>query len=229
MKENNYSIESREDEPKRIIIEIGPGDRPLISRIPSDGKRIEYRAGKKDEEIFKLKSGDTFVEVDLLPKQSVDVFRHWAMHDKSGDKSHLTQIKDMLDKKLPEGIRGNVVHADGQKLPFADNNIDIVFMANVISGHVKNDKMRGFEADQRRILREKMNLIKEAKRVLRPGGILIVEEVFPPALSGMAAWNKVINDLEHDSDFDVKIVEDFENDDERLILKLTKRDNLEES
>lgn len=222
--EKNFSIESKEKEPKRVIVEIGPSDRPLISRILSDREKIEYRAGREDKEVFRIQSGDTFIDVDLLPDQSVDVFRHWAMHDKSGNQSHLTQIKKMLDKRLPDGVKGEVVHADAQKLPFLDNSIDVVFIANVISGHVKNDQIRGFEASQRRILREKQNIIKEIKRVLQIGGFLVIEEEFSPDVSGEAAWSNIIENLQQDQDFDVEIIEDFKNDDERLILKLTKRD-----
>ena len=221
--EKKFSIENKEKEPKKIVVEIGPGDRPIISRIPSNKEKVEYRACKENNEVFSLKFGDTFIEVDLLPEQSVDVFRHWARHDRSGNRSHLTQIKEMLDKRLPDGVRGEVVHADAQKLPFSDNSLDIVFMANVISGHVKNDQMGGVEATQRRILREKENLIKEIKRVLQIGGALIIEEEFTPDVSGTAAWNKVIGDLQQDQDFDVQIIEDFEKEDDRLVLKLTKR------
>lgn len=221
--EKKFSIENKEGEPKKIIVEIGPGDRPLISRIPSSKEKTEYRAGKEDKEVFDLKSGDTFIEVDLPPEQSIDVFRHWAMHDKSGNQSHLTQIKEMLDKRLPDGVKGEVVHADAQKLPFSDNSLDVVFMANVISGHVKNDQMGGVEATQRQILREKQNLIKEIKRVLRTGGSLIIEEEFPPDISGITAWNKVIEELQQDRDFYVQILEDFQKEDDRLVLKLTKR------
>lgn len=221
--EKSHFIENKEMESKRIVVEIGPGDRPIISRIPGSKEKIEYRAGKESKAVFDLKSGDTFIEVDLLPKQSVDVFRHWAMRDKSGNRSHLTQIKEMLDERLPDGVKGEVVYADAQKLPFSDDSLDIVFMANVISGHVKNDQMRGFEATQRRILREKQNLIKEIKRVLRTGGSLIIEEEFSADVSGIATCNKVIEDLQQDQDFDVQILEDFEREDERLVLKLTKK------
>lgn len=220
--EKSYSLENREREPGRIIIEIGPGDRPLISRIPADKEKIEYRAGKENKEIFDLKSGDTLIEVDLLPDESVDVFRHWKMHDRSGNQSHLTQIKDMLDKRLPNGVKGEVVHADGQKLPFSDNDIDTIFIANVISGHVKGDQMGGFRARQQRILREKQNLIKEIKRVLRIGGVLIIEEEFPPDVSGRSAWKEVMTGLQKDPDFDAQVIEDFENEDQRMVLKLTK-------
>lgn len=185
----------------------------------------EASYGTNEESLFNIKSGDVFIEVDLPPDRSVDVFRtqirgqekNWAEGKLD---SHLKDLKKDLDGQLPKGVRGEVLHADGQKLPFEAESVDVVFMANVLGGHVKDDQMLGFEADKKHILREKENLIKEAKRVLKSGGKLIIEEEYAPTLSVSFALDKVISELEQDSDFSFR---DLTEAKEIFTLELTKK------
>lgn len=223
MKKESYNFEDKEKEPKKIIVEIGPGDRSLIWRMRRTDTEASYGTG--DETLFNIKSGDVFIEVDLPPERSVDVFRTQIRgQEKNWSEgrldSHLKDLKKNLDKQLPKGVKGEVLHADGQKLPFEDASVDVIFMANVLGGHVKDDQMLGFEARQKRILREKENLIKEAKRVLRPGGKLIIEEEYAPASSVNFAWDKVIQELKQDSDFSLR---DLTEEKEMFTLELTKK------
>ncbi|MDO8523303.1 MAG: methyltransferase domain-containing protein [bacterium] len=221
IKENTFSPEEREKEPKQIIVEVGPGDRPLIYWLKSDGKEMKFKAGK-DETLFSLKAGDKLVEVDLPGDRNVDLFRHVYKYNwEKVDKSHLLDLKKVLDKCLLKDIKGEILHADGQKLPLRDGQVDIVFMGNVISGHVKDDELLGFAAKQKHILREKENLIKEAKRVLRVGGKLIIQEEFAPAESVRGAYKKVLNNFDADSDFSTNEIEDFENSG-GVVFELTK-------
>lgn len=222
-----YSPEKKKEDFKRIVVEVGPNIRPLVYKMEPSGKEISYEAGKEGEALFNLRSGDTFFEVDLPPRRSVDVFRE-NLKRKDIEKSHLVDLKVKLDERLPEGVRGEVLHADAQKLPFEDGKVDTLYMVNVLSGHVKDDKMLGFRADKKRILREKHGLINEAKRVLKVGGKLIIEEEFAPAVSVRGAYLKVLHELEHDPDFDVRVVEEWEKGYERFVLELTKREDLKE-
>src|SRR3989344_875239 len=224
MKKELFQIENKEKEPKKVIVEIGPGDRSLIWRMARTETEVSYGTG--EESLFKIKPGDTFIEVDLPPERSVDVFRRQIRGQeenwyKSGKlESHLKDLKKELDEQLPKGAKGEVLHADGQKLPFEDGSIDVIFMANVLGGHVKDDKMLGFEVGQKRIFREKENLIKEARRVLRVGGKLIIEEEYAPAESVNFVWDKIMKDLEKkDSGFRLR---DLTEAKEIFTLELTK-------
>ncbi|MDP3697566.1 MAG: methyltransferase domain-containing protein [Candidatus Taylorbacteria bacterium] len=223
MEKELFQIENQEKEPKKVIVEIGPGDRALIWRMRRTDNEASYGTG--EESLFKIKPGDTFIEVDLPPERSVDVFRtqiHGQEKNWSEGKldSHLKSLKENLDKQLPKGVRGEVLHADGQKLPFEDGSIDVIFMANVLGGHVKDDKMLGFEAGQKRIFREKENLIKEARRVLKVNGKLIIEEEYAPAESVNFVWDKIMKDLEkEDSGFRLR---DLTEAKEIFTLELTK-------
>ncbi|MDO8676592.1 MAG: methyltransferase domain-containing protein [Candidatus Azambacteria bacterium] len=225
MKETIEHIETKENEPKQIIVELGPGDRPVVWRLTRDGKaRYEI----KGETLFSVKPGDVFCAVDLPPNKSIDVFRRHIRNKENLDaeegraKSHLKSIKKELKEFLPNGVSSEVLHADGQRLPFADNYIDVLFMANVMGGHVRDDQLGGFEASGQRILREKQNLIKEAKRVLKIGGKLIVEEEYFPAENVKTALQKIINDLKQDKEFGVRDLTDPEN--AIFVLELTKQE-----
>lgn len=226
-----YSPEKKEQEPKNIVVEIGPAGRPLIYLMEKDNEEgISYKAGdKKRKELFSLKSGDMLIEVDLPPLRNINVFNQTWMHGNDLGKSHLSRIQKELEKRLPRGIKSAVLHADGQKLPFADEQIDTVFMANVLSGQVKDDEMGGFKAGPKHILREKENLIKEIKRVLKVGGKLILENEYAPAESVRATYKKIMNDLEDDPDFDFRIVADPSRDGSeswQLVIELIKRQDL---
>ncbi len=59
-------------------------------------------------------------------------------------------------KKFYKGI--NLIHADAHKLPFGNKNFDLVLCTEVLD-HVA----------------EPLKVLKEIKRVLKPGGIVIVE------------------------------------------------------
>ncbi|KXK08870.1 MAG: hypothetical protein UZ21_OP11001000426 [Microgenomates bacterium OLB22] len=218
-------IEHEGVKPQRMIVEIGPGerDRALINRLFSDQGTLKYFGGDNKEALFELQSGDMFVEVDLLPSQSVDVFRHGD--HKAMDYSHLPYLKKSFEARLPDGVQGELVHADGTHLPFDREAVDIIFIANVLSGHIKDDTQTledgviGFTASEKEVQVEKQRLIAEIKRVLRPGGMFIVEEEFPPYRSGRAALNRALEELQIDQDFEVETTDDGY----RLILKLTKR------
>lgn len=217
LKENILQPEQKEKELKKVIVEIGPNDRPLPLNLMTrkkDGRH--YYAG--GEELFNLKSGDMFFEVDLPEYNNIDVSRHRYF---PGDVSNLTFVKRNLEKGLPEGVKSEVLYADGQQLPFSDDQVDVLFMANVISGHVKDDKIRRSEASGRRIFREKTNLIKEAKRVLKIGGKLIIQEEYAPALSVKTAYEKILHDLKDDPDFSYRRIDDEEEG--SSVLELTKR------
>ncbi|MBI2121998.1 MAG: class I SAM-dependent methyltransferase [Candidatus Sungbacteria bacterium] len=224
MKESVEQIKTKEAVPKHIIVELGPGDRPLVWRLSRDGK-ARYKA--RGETLFNVNPGDTFFAVDLPPDESLDVFR---FHIQKGTwdpveqrmKSHLLEIKEHLNKFLPKGAKGEVLHADGQRLPFIDGQVDVLFMSNVIGGHIRGDELGGFKANQRRILREKQNLIKEAKRVLKTGGKLILEEEYAPAENVKAAWKKVVEDLKNDPDFTARDL--FDNGNGVPVLELTKKE-----
>lgn len=226
MEKESYPLKSKEKEPKRIIVEIGPGDRPVIWRLSGNDKELKYRAG--GETLFSIRPGDVFFEVDLPPERSVDVFRRQIrVHGQEGVwreggklKSHLKTIEEELDRHLPKGAKGAVLHAEGQKLPFSDGQIDTLFMANVFGGHVKDDKMLGFKAGGQRILREKRNLIREARRVLKVGGKLIIEEEYAPAENVKSALGMVVNDLEHDPNFSFR---DLTDENGVFTLELTKK------
>lgn len=223
MEKELLQVNNQEKEPKKVIVEIGPGDRSLIWRMARTDIEASYGTG--EESLFKIKPGDTFIEVDLPPERSVDVFRTQIYGQEKNWfegklDSHLKSLKESLDKQLPKGAKGEVLHADGQKLPFEDGSVDVIFMANVLGGHVKDDKMLGFEASQKRIFREKENLIKEARRVLRVGGKLIIEEEYAPAESVNFVWDKIMKDLEkEDSGFRLR---DLTEAKEILTLELTK-------
>jgi len=157
----------------------------------------------------------------------VDVYSRQFNPNNPGFKNHLQEVKESLDEQLPEGVRGEVVYADGQTLPFEDGKVDVLYLGNVIGGHVKDDELWGVDKSQTQIWKEKMNLIKEAKRVLKTEGKLIIEEDFPPVPSLIATWDKLIAYLEHEPDFDTRILENFKEGDQRLVLELTKRKNTE--
>ena len=73
MKKELLQIEGKEKESKKVIVEIGPGARPLIWRMARTDTEASYGTG--EESLFKIKPGDTFIEVDLPPERSIDVFR----------------------------------------------------------------------------------------------------------------------------------------------------------
>lgn len=226
MEKKFYSKEGKEKEPQKIIVEIGPNDRPMVWRLERSKDEAKYKAG--GETIFNIKPSNLFFEIDLLPDRSVDIFRHQIRKSEQEDswvekgrlKSHLKDIKDYIDEVLPQGVKTHVLHADAQKLPFGNEQVDILFMANVFGGHVKDDKLLGFEADAKRILREKQNLIKEAKRVLKGGGKLIIEEEYAPAKNVAFTLEKIIDDLKHDSDFSFR---DLTDENGVWTMEITKR------
>jgi len=78
---------------------------------------------------------------------------------------------------------------DGYKLPFADNSFDVVTAFHVIE-HVKDD----------------LNFIDEAKRVLRSGGKLILATPNREMrlIGNMAPWN--IHHFREYNDFDLKMI-----------------------
>lgn len=218
-----------ENKPGKVVVEIGPSNHPFHFRLRPDGDGAVYRAGSESKAIFTVDSGDTIVEVDLLPTQSSDVnrsyrtYRSFLSPDLAGE-SHLNYTKAELREWLPEGINIQAVHADAQRLPFKDNSIDVIYMANVLSGHIKNQQIEE-NVHPGKALREKENIIKDIKRALKTGGSLIIEEEYWPAVSVRIVYDKLLGDLSNDPDFLVEVIEDWDEDYDKLVLKLTKRQN----
>jgi len=75
--------------------------------------------------------------------------------------------RGMLDRARAHGLEG--VRGDGSRLPVRDGAVDAVVVSDALH-HI---------ADQRGVL-------QEARRVLRPGGVLVIREFDPTTLRGRA-------------------------------------------
>jgi SAM-dependent methyltransferase len=224
--EVKFEQTEKEEQPKRVIVEIGPGNFSLLEKFAIRGD-FEYGWGPGNEILFNLKEGDLFIEIDLPAEKSPDVQHAWrsSRKRKSGDESHLGHIKRLFDSHLPEGVKGEVLHATATKLPLEDGKIDVVYMANVVGGNVKNDFSGGENVKKAKILREKQHIIKEVKRIVKVGGKIIIEEGYGPNKFIGFAWEKVMEDLKKDKDFDVRVVDDGQTQGtDRIVIELTKRE-----
>jgi SAM-dependent methyltransferase len=221
--EENIALNTPEikERPGKTVVEIGPGgNNPFRAHLRPEGREAKFRAGENSETLFTLEPGDTIIEIDLPIRKSADAAKQ-NIDDFIANRSHLNSVKNKLEKYfVPEGINVELVHADAQKLPFVDEQIDVVFMAEVLAGHIRNQKF-GEKVHSGRALREKQNIIKDIKRVLKKGGKLIIQEESAPAEGVNIIYDKVIDDLSKDTGFQVKTLATWEKDGE-FMVELTK-------
>lgn len=211
-REHHPQFESKESEPKRVVVEIGPGPLSLIYKTHQDKERkFTYN---KVENLFNWERGDFYVAVDLPPFRSVDTRGQ-------EQEENMKRLRNDLEERLPDGIKGDIVYADATKLPFNDETVDVVFMANVLSGHIKDDKrMRAGLPSDKKVMTEKLGILSDVKRVLKEGGRVIIEETFAPAYKNVV--NKTVEVLKKDEDWQLKEHDDI--DEESLIIELTKKE-----
>ena len=75
----------------------------------------------------------------------------------------LAQLKNKLSKPYNKDITNiELINKSAYELPFADNSLDLVYMITVLPE-----------------IPDKARALAEAKRVIKPGGILAVTELFP--------------------------------------------------
>jgi len=207
--EKLFQIESVEGGPKRTIVEIGPGPISLIYKVHQNEKG-DF-AYDSSEESFKWQKGDVYVAVDLPP---------FRIQDNIGNQSeNMDRLKNDFKSRLPEGVKGEIVYADGTKLPFDNETVDVIFMANVISGHIKDDFREGEHLlpPDENVISEKLGILSEANRILKTGGKVIIEETYMPAYMGIV--ENIIDALKTNDQWKIK---EIENEDS-LILELTKK------
>lgn len=130
----------------------------------------------------------------------------------------MERLKKDFSRVLPDGVKGEIIYGDGTKLPFDDESVDFVFMANVLSGHIKKDKrMRAGLPVSKKVMSEKLGILSEAKRVLKMGGRVVIEEEY--AESYKKIREKIIKILRKDNNWELK-----EHDSEdQLIIELIKK------
>ena len=195
---NPYEAKVAREKPRQVILEIGAG-----------GSQSPYL---NDDNIARY--GDAhLIRTDLYSGSESDISRR-NLEQKFGGfgaSGSLKQAKEQDSKRidgLKEQFRGKIdyMSCDAQKMPFGDEAINEVYMANVFSAP-------GFWQQDRNAI------LLELKRILKKGGELILAETYTPecALKGVdrdsgrwsfkKALDKYVSKLTSISGLTVKTVE----------------------